>query len=196
MRKVLIPTVLLFAGFAFSAYAADPVHSCEVAVRHQVNRQFMTGAHHFTVNTMDQNNGRRDFVSGTFFLTRDHAQANPYQFTCRLSDISGHVRTVEIGPSASAYIPPAVSYQGSASRVMTMQQTDLNNCQGAVDQNLHDRGFSNVQINSINQESGVRRDYISGSASADNGYGTSSFGFSCRVNLNSGNVRSVDVFQR
>ncbi len=195
MRKVLIPTVLLFAGFAVSAYA-NSVSSCESAVRHQVNRQFMTGAHDFAINTVNQNYGRNDFVSGTFFLTRDHAHLNPYQFTCRLNDTNGHVRTVAIGPSATAYVPPAVTSSGAASRVMTNQQIDLNNCQGAVDQNLHDRGYNTVQINSINQETGPRRDYISGSVSAMNGYGTSSFGFSCRVNLNTGNVKSVDVFQR
>lgn len=180
----------MLAAFGISASAADSVGSCEIAVRHQVNRQFHTRTVDFAINSMNQNSGRHDLVSGTFFLSRDVQRDDPYQFTCSVNDINGHVRSVSLGPTAGAAT-------GSANREMDMVQVGRNSCTGAVDQNLHDRGYNDVRINSFNQGSpSGRQDFISGSASADSGSGTDTFGFTCHMNPETGNVRSLDVFHR
>ena len=189
MRKIFILAVLILAGFAFSAYAVDSVLSCEIAVRHHAEEEYHSDAVDFAVDK-NQNPGRHDLVNGTFFLSRDVQRANPYRFTCSVNDSNGHVRSVGI-------VPPGVASVGTANRMMDMEQLDINNCRGAVDENLLGRGYGDVRISSINQGTGAGRNgFISGSATADNGYGSESFGFSCRVDPSNGKVRSVDVFHK
>lgn len=189
MKSVLIATVLLLAGFGFSASACEPgtsSASCRRAVRHLVSR--------------DMRRTASDFQGSTFRLSRSGGQR--YQFSCQRND-RGHIHIVRVGPvpyvksmtkvTRVVTFPPATEM---ASREMTPEQVDINNCTGAVDQKLQASGFSNMSIDSLQQLTVAgQQNVIAGSASAVSGSGTHTFGFTCHMNMTTGGVASMSVVQ-
>ncbi len=187
MKRLLIPAFMTFLGFSVSGYAADPVDTCRSAVRHQVRRQYNSQAVDFSVNNLNDN-GRRDWVSGTFYLARDRDRDTPYQFTCSVNG-NGDVRRVSINPGYAE--------TGSANRMMDTGQAGMNNCQNAVERRLRNDGYGPASFNSIRVDnSGGRNDFVTGSVMADNGRSREFFDFSCRVDPHDGDLRSVDVNRR
>ena len=70
-------------------------------------------------------------------------------------------------------------------------------CQDSVTDRLNQDGYQYVRFQrTIPDDNPGRHDWVTGTASAKRGYGTSWFSFSCSVDFNSGRVRSVDVRRR
>ena len=157
------------------------VRDCESAVRQQAAERFGTDID-FRGTRIDDNPGRRDWVIGTFSARR-RGPDDVHQFACSVDFDNGRVRSVEIdrgrGPSRSS----------------VRDSVDI--CRGAVDEKIRRSGYDRVSIGNIRiDDRPGRNDWVIGDARADRGRRSDPFEFSCRVNLDNGNVRSVDVRRR
>ena len=98
------------------------------------------------------------------------------------------------GPNAAPYAAPYAAGGGGSAAA----SPGLEACREAVRDRLRSNGYSDVYISSINAED--RRgggDRVYGSADAQGQYGRHQrFDFSCGVNLERGEVRSVDLNPR
>jgi hypothetical protein len=73
----------------------------------------------------------------------------------------------------------------------------IRNCQDSVTDRLNRDGYEYIYFErTVPVDNPGRNDWITGSVSGNQGYGTTWFSFSCSVDFNSGRVRSVDVRSR
>jgi hypothetical protein len=140
---------------------------------------------------MDNNPGRRDWVTGNFFLRRGRGREEPYTFSCSVNFDNGRVRNVEINPGNFGN-----GYPGSADRVFGTREA-VQTCRNEVDNRLRSRGYGDIRFDSVDLDNRPgRNDWVLGSVRAGRGRGSDSYNFSCRVDFNTGRVRSVDLNRR
>ena len=136
---------------------------------------------------MEDNPDRRDWVLGSFSTPRD---GQMHRFACSVNFDNGTVRWAQIDPPGGRF-----GY-GSADRIAPRQQA-IQNCQSSVANRMQQRGMRGVQFGRINVDDNPgRNDWVIGDVWGNRGYGNESFNFSCRVDLNDGDVRSVELNRR
>jgi hypothetical protein len=169
----------------------EAVAVCQDEVRVQAAQRFNARNIAFLRTVLDDNPGRRDWVIGNFVARRAFGRTQNYRFSCAVNFNNGNVRNVDIqpltGPSGfeSAFGNPPGSERA------------IQSCQRSVQQRLRSQGFPNVDFSSIGLDNNPgRRDWIVGNARAGVGARRDWFDFSCSVNLQNGNVRSVEVNRR
>lgn len=133
---------------------------------------------------MDDGPGRNDWVMGTFFLRRDR---EPHRFACSVNFETGRVRSVEMDQDNRSE-----RWDRGRGTEMAVQR-----CQREVDDRIRRQGYQDIRFNSINiDDRPGRNDWVIGNARADRGRNSDRFEFSCRVDLATGNIRSVDLGRR
>ena len=167
--------------------ADQAIRICQDNVRQQATARFRTSTSSiiFQRTAMDDNPGRNDWVMGTFSVRRGYRGQETHRFACSVNFDNGQVRSAEIDPQDGGR--NAQGYQGGSQA--------LQNCQRAVEQRLRQDGFDRIDFGSINVDA-RRNDLIVGNARADGRDGRAAFNFSCFVDLNDGDIRSVDVTRR
>lgn len=161
---------------------------CREEVQRQAAQRFGSGAIEFADVRMDDNPGRGDWILGRFFLRRDRDRDQSHQFVCSVNFDTGRVRSVEIDPidrGRDRYSNNQAAPTGIRDAVQT--------CQREVERRVRDRGYRDVQFGEINiDDRSNRNDSVVGNLRADR----DRFNFTCRVDLNDGDVRSVDLKRR
>ncbi len=172
----------------------DAIRSCQDAIRDQARSRFRGGDINFRRVQIDDNPGRRDWVVGSFEVRRGGFERDRppdvFRFSCSVDFQSGRIRSADIqdGNRSEGGRPG-----GDFSPVARATQ----NCQQSVQDRLGRDGFGRVEFLNINvDDQPGRRDWIVGNARASGRDGSQSFRFSCSVNLDTGDVRSVDVRPR
>jgi hypothetical protein len=133
--------------------------------------------------SIEDNPGRRDWVSGTF--TERGQRRGMYRFACSVDFANGNVRNVElIRPDG-----PGMPSQGAYDRNL-----GIRSCQDYVVAQINRDGYQNIRFGELSYDT-RGRDTIMGSASADRGRVHDTFQFSCTLD-NAGRVRSADVRRR
>jgi len=169
----------------------DAVARCQDEVRNQAADRFRLNNIYFLRTVMDDNPGRRDWVTGSFMAQRRLGRDETYQFSCAVNMNNGNVRSVDIQPRRG---PSGM--QNSYGRTAASSAA-LDSCQRAVQQRLRRDGLPNVDFASIGVDNNPgRQDWIVGNARAGVGLNRDWFEFACSVNLTNGNVRSVRVERR
>jgi hypothetical protein len=176
-------------GAAFSPEEA--IRVCEEGVREQAGSRLGTGDLEFRNARIDNSPERQDWVVGAFaFLGRNRSEV-VYRFSCSVDFAGGRVRSVQFDQAAGdayASVPP---------RVPSPVEAAVLSCQHAIQARLDRSGYSNVSFVSIDLDRRPgRNDWVVGNARAERGDRPARLDFSCRINLNTGNVRTLNVTRR
>ena len=165
----------------------EAIRACRDEVRGRAAERYGSNIR-FEGMRMEDNPDRRDWIVGSFTTSRDR---DLHRFACSVNFDSGNVRWAQIDPPGGHF------GSGSEERVFP-RQAAVQNCQSAVANRMRDRGLRDVQFGRIGLDDNPgRNDWVVGEVAGSRGYGgRESFNFSCRVNLNDGDVRSVDLNRR
>ena len=174
------------AGGAYTP-PAQLVTSCQNAVRDRAVRDYGVRALAFGDITADTTSGRQDRLVGTF-ETGGLTGRDSYRFACQMDQNSVQVRSVELTRAPSGGL---LSPVGTAHNI-------LRACQDAATVRTQQNGFSDVMVRWADSDNRPgRQDRVEGTVSARGRDGYQYFiDFSCLMDRNSGEVRSVDVRQR
>ena len=171
--------------------ADQAIRICQDTIRQQANSRFRTSYITFQRTAIDDSPGRNDWVMGTFSVRRGYRGQETHRFACSVDFDNGRVRSAQIDPQDGWR-----NGQGNPGGNQGGNQA-LQNCQRAVEQRLRRDGYDRVDFRSINVDDRPgRNDWIVGNARADGRDGSAAFSFSCSVDLNDGDIRSVDVTRR
>ena len=179
------------------------VNECQNAVRSQAGDRFGGRAIEFLNTRIDDSPGRNDWVVGTIDVHRGPNEQERFRFSCSVNFDSGHLRSVQIDPMVEPRIEPRVnrdrdSGADRASRFTTDQA--INVCQDSVRRQALNRfrGRRIELLNSRIDDNPDRNDWIIGTVEVIRGRDVSEgrYKFSCSVNFDSGQVRSVEIDPR
>jgi len=162
----------------------DTVRVCEESVRQQAVQRFHTSNITFRRSNMNDNPGPQDWVTGVFDVrSGPYGRDESYSYSCAVNFDTGEVRSMRIEPI------------GGGARQDSPR--GMENCERAVEERIRRDGYDFVDFGSLRvDDRRGRGDWIVGTVTANRGRRPESFEFTCSVNLQSGNVRSVDVTRR
>jgi hypothetical protein len=83
----------------------EAVQACKDSVRDQAVRRFGTQNIDFLRTAMDDNPGRRDWVTGELAVRRRFRRDNVYHFSCSVNFDTGQLRSARIDQFESQYYP-------------------------------------------------------------------------------------------
>ena len=160
----------------------EAVRVCEDGVRQDASARLGLRDIEIRGTSLDARPDRQDWVMGTF---ASRSRGDTYQFSCSVDFVTGRVRSVQIDPAEG---DPYASRAGNAS---------VRACQRDVQARIQRSGYDNVNFRSIDMDNRPgRNDRVLGNASGDRGNRTYRFDFSCRMNLDNGTVRSVNLTRK
>jgi hypothetical protein len=171
------------------------VDLCRNEVRERANRRFGTDINFRNIN-IDDNGGRRDWVVGTFDTRDRYGRCDVYQFSCAVNFADGSLRSVNIDPYGPANRGRSEASSGYSERDRSAVSDDeaIGLCRDAVRARVQQDGFGYVEFGSTNIDDRAGwSDRVTGSARGSRGGRSDWYDFACRVNLNTGSVRSVDL---
>ena len=165
------------------------VRVCQDAVKQQAFDRFHTGNIAFRTTALDNSPGRQDWVTGMLDIRRGYDRDETYRFSCSVNFDTGQVRSAQLDP-----IDRDRGRQGGGDADRSPSRVAMDSCQRAVEDRVRRDGYQHVDFLSIRVDDRPgRADWIVGTARADVRLRSDSFGFSCSINLQDGDVRSVDV---
>ena len=161
----------------------DVARACQDAVRERANQQYGVREIDFRTLNADNNPGPNDTIMGSFDARRGNYRTT-YQFSCAVDLANGRVRRVNISQGQGAATADRYPYGDDATSA----------CQRASEQRIQRDGYRNVQFGWLNADN-RRNERISGTATAQRGNNGRAYNFDirCSINLDNGNVRSVQV---
>lgn len=171
-------------------YTTDQaVRVCQDAVRQQAVDRFRGSNIAFRQTTLEDTPGRQDWVNGVFDMRRGYDRDETYSFSCSVNFDTGEVRSAQIDPiERDRYMPGYGDARTAPARLA------LDACERAVDDNLLQKGYQHVDFLTIKVDDRPgRSDSIQGTLRADVRARSDSFKFTCSVDLQDGDVRSIDV---
>jgi len=167
----------------------EAVRVCQDAVKQQAFDRFHSGNIAFRTTVLDNNPGRQDWVAGMLDIRRGYGRDETYNFSCSVNFETGQVRSAQIDT-----IDPDRNRPGPGDAGRSVSSVAMDSCRRAVEDRAGRDGYQHVDFLSIRVDDRPgRNDWIVGTVRADVRLRSVSLGFSCSVNLQDGDVRSVDV---
>jgi hypothetical protein len=168
------------------------VAACQDAVRREASRRFGSSNVEFRGAGLDATQGQDDWIVGSIDVPRGIGSEGRYQFSCSVNWNNGRVRSLRLDPTRENR-----GYR-DRDRDDTPTSIALERCQNAVQDRLRQSGYDRVDFSSIRMDDRPgRRDWVVGEARAARGYGDNErLEFSCIVDLQTGDLRSMDVTRR
>jgi hypothetical protein len=168
--------------------ASRAVQICQESVRREAAQRFRTQEITFQSTEVDNNPGRNDWITGAFEVGRG-GRREIYGFSCSVDFDSGRVRSATIDDNDRGQ-PRRGGGGPNAARAVAA-------CRNSAEDRLRRDGYSRVEFVSIEVDDRPgRNDSVVGVARADRRNRTESFDVVCAVNMDNGNVRSVDTRHR
>jgi hypothetical protein len=169
------------------------VNVCQDAVRRQAGERFGGRGVEFLNTRIDDNPGRNDWVVGTIDVLRGQNGQERFRFSCSVNFDNGQVRSVQIDPMVDRDRGP-----DRAPRFTTEQAVNV--CQDSVRRQALNR-FRGRRVEFLNtriDDNPGRNDWVVGAIDVIRGRDMSEgrYRFSCSVNFDSGQVRSVQIDSR
>jgi hypothetical protein len=174
------------------------VNTCQDAVRRQAGERFGGRGVEFLNTRIDDQPGRNDWVVGMIDVVRQDGQER-FRFSCSVNFDNGEVRSVQIDPiEGNRDRSPDRGYD-RAPRSFTTEQA-VNVCQDSVRRQAFNR-FRGRHVEFLNtriDDNPDRNDWVVGTIDVIRGRDMSEgrYRFSCSVNFDSGQVRSVQIDPR
>jgi hypothetical protein len=187
-RNQRVPPVYAPVNPPVNRGVSPGIQACQSAVVSRLRSDGFERTEIRTINAEDRPGGA-DRVIGFAEAERRNGQRQAFDFSCTVNLDRGTVRYVEVTPRV-------VEGRGGPART-TSVTPGIAACQQAVEARLGNDGYDQVSVRSINA---VDRpgggDQVSGYADAERYRRVESFNFSCVVNLERGEVRSLDLNRR
>jgi hypothetical protein len=186
------------AGGRFTTEQA--VRECQDAVRRQAGDRFGGRGIEFLNTRIDDNPGRKDWVVGMIDVLHGQNGQERFRFSCSVNFDSGQMRSVQIDPMADRDRDRGPERGADRmSRSFTTEQA-VNVCQDSVRRQAGDR-FGGRRVEFLNtriDDNPSRNDWVIGTIDVIRGRDVSEgrYRFSCSVNFDSGQVRSVQIDPR
>jgi hypothetical protein len=159
------------------------VRECESAIRSEAAARFNTRNVDFRRLTADNNQGRREFVSGTLSVPNPNGPDAYYHFSCSMNLRNGRIRSANIDQQPLNWGPES-DYRSQA----------VDSCQNKVAARIRNDGYSRPRFQSTNIDNRQGpNDRVYGTVVAQGVDHARSFDYSCSVNLRNGNLRSANV---
>ena len=167
------------------------VRVCEDSVRRQAGDRFGGRGVEFLNTRIDDNPGRNDWVIGMIDVLRGPNAQDRFRFSCSVNFDTGQVRSVQIDPMADRDRGP----DRASSRFTTEQA--VRTCEDSVRQQAVNR-FRGRRVEFLKtriDENPGRNDWVVGMIDVIRGRNASEgrYQFSCAVNFDTGQVRSVQI---
>ncbi len=186
-----------------SLSAERAIDLCRTELRARGERDYGLRNIDITAAAVDTNQGRRDWITGTFndtlkrSSTRRRAGGNSYRFNCAVDYNSGQVRTIEISRAdGSAVQPLSAAGTTATSATGTYDQNQaFRACQDAVVARTNRDGYQNVNFSSTAIDTN-RSGRIAGTITASRGPVTDTFDFGCSMDLSAARVNNVELNRR
>jgi hypothetical protein len=198
MRNGLILLAVALAAGAAPASAQisneQAVRTCRNEVRQNAARRFGTSDIQFRSSNVSNSAGYRDRVEGMFALPRGDRE-ELHRFTCAVNFSNGDLRWVQVDPQV-AREPRDFDRENSADRSVLSDDEALAVCRDAVRGRIASLGYHGIDFTTARVAGNGYNERVSGGAKADRGDFTTVFDFSCRLDPNTGSLRSVDVNSR
>jgi hypothetical protein len=176
-------------GTAFSP--EDAIRVCEEGVREQAGSRLGTGNSEFRSARIDNAPGRQDWVVGTFAFFGRNRDEVVYRFSCSVDFAAARVLSAQFeqaGGDAYAAAPP---------RIPSAADAAVRTCHDAVQDRLERSNYVNLSFVSIDTDPRpYRNDWVVGNVRAERGNRPARLDVACRINLNTGSVRTVNVTRR
>lgn len=161
------------------------VRTCQDAIRQQAGERLHARDIDFRRTRIDDTPGRRDWVVGAFDVVRRDGRSETYRFSCSVNLENGRVRSAEIEEGGR---PGMDRLRGGSNGDV------LDSCRRGVEERLRRDGYDRIDFQSLRVDDRPgRRDSVLGSVRAERRDGAASLEFSCAVNLETGELRSVDI---
>lgn len=185
-------------GFNRAFSTDQAVQVCQDAIRQQAVQRFRTPEIAFRRTMIDDNPGRNDWVIGSFAIRRGFNREEEYRFSCSVNFENGRVRSAQIEPLAGDRPGDRpIDRPNDRSPFQSGPGQAAQACQRAVEDKIRNEGYDRVNFGSVRVDDRPgRNDRITGTARADGRNGSDSFDFACRVDLQTGAIRSVDAILR
>lgn len=179
-------------GIAQRFTAEQAIHACQDSVRRQAGERFGGRGIEFLNTRIDDNPGRNDWVVGTFDALRGPNGQERFRFSCSVNFDSGQVRSVQIDPMDDR---DRRGPDRQSRRVTTGQAVRV--CEESVTQQALNR-FRGRRLEFLNtriDDNPGRSDWVIGMVDVirDRDKSEGRYRFSCSVNFDSGQVRSVQI---
>jgi len=185
------PTFPLTIGRDRGASPDLALRACQDAVRERANQQYYLRDVEFARANIEDNPGRNDKITGSFYARRDN-NGETFRFSCEMDLASNRVRTMDI----TAVRHVAMSDR-NADPENTGRGATTSACRRAIEQRIQRDGYQNVRIGLL-QTDNRRADWIGGTATAQRGDSGRSFDFDigCTVSPRDGDIQSVQANRR
>jgi len=168
----------------------DALRACQDNVRQEAMNRFHTGNLDFKTSAQT-NPERPDWITGTLQINGEYGRHDWYRFSCSVDYDAHRVYDTQI----QAMDQPRGEYRGDSG--VAINRPAVPACERAAAQRLREQGYGGIQFGAVKVEDRPGgNDVVLGSMTAQGQYGQESFGYSCSVRLESGEVRSVDVTNR
>jgi hypothetical protein len=167
----------------------EAIRLCQDGVREQVRPRLGMGDLEFR-SARIENTQPQDSVTGEFVFLDPNRSEVVYRFYCSVDFAGRRIHAVQFDQAGGdAYASPR--------RIPSPLDAAVLACRDAVQSRLDRSGYDDVSFVAIDPDrrSG-RGDWVAGSAQAVRGNRSARLDFSCRMNLSTGNVRTVTVTRR
>jgi hypothetical protein len=171
-----------------NAAVSPGIQACQNAVQDRLRNDGFERINIRSISAEDRPGGP-DRVAGYAEAERRDRRPETFDFSCAVNLERGSIRSVDVNPR--------VREERGGPEPVASVSPGISACQRAVESRLRNDGYDRVSIRSISAEDhpgGIDRVY--GYADAGGRFGQESLNFSCAVNLERGEVRSVDVNRR
>jgi hypothetical protein len=125
--------------------------------------------------------------NGRITLTRDSSNGNVAIVRINNPDPGDPLYTFDV------FWRPERVYTSSNADRMILEDESIQSCQNAFEDRILSDGYRGVRFGAVSKDDHYRRDWVSGTATADRSRGTYNFNFSCRVDPTNGVVQRLDV---
>jgi hypothetical protein len=176
-------------GAAFSS--EDAIRVCEDGVREQAGPRLGVGDLEFRSARIDSAPGRQDWVLGAFaFFGRNRGEV-VYRFSCSVDFAGARVLSAHFEQAEGD------AYAAAPPRIPSPVDTAVQTCHDAIQDRLNRAGYVNLSFVSIDPDRQPNRtDWVRGNVRAERANRPARLDFSCRINPNTGSVRSLNVTRR
>jgi hypothetical protein len=156
---------------------AQAINACRDDIRQRAAERYGTPNVRFQNLRIDNNPGRRDWVMGSLRVPRDN---RVHDFACSVNFDNGVIRWAQLDPPNGRF--------GDADRRADFGA--VQNCERAIETRLRQRSMRSHQFGKVELDNNPgRNDWVVGNVQVDNHW----YNFSCRVDVNTGVVRSADL---
>lgn len=176
---------------------------CRTEMQARAERDYNLRNINITTAAVDSNQGRRDWVTGSFTTDSGGFRRNSttHRFNCQMDYNAGQIRALEVIRPDGSVLQPSTGFNVSGWGTQSGTTTDANQtnliraCQDAVVARANRDGYQNISFTSTTADP-RRTDWITGSITGARGQLRDTFDFTCSMDVRSTQVTNLQLNRR